>query len=77
MDYTRDLATGMLVLRKSFFERPTGGAPRTVTQQSSATPVSIVINGRRSEVNVATRADADKLSDLLRQLQDDFARSGG
>jgi tape measure domain-containing protein len=79
-DGTRDLATGLLVLRKGAAERlsiPSSGTSRSTAQPVSSTPVSIVINGRRSEVNVATRADADKLSDLLRQLQDDFARSGG
>lgn len=67
-DYTRNLATGALVLRKDAAERLARGEQQ-VAQQPNPTPVTVVINGRRTTINTATQGDAGQLTELLRQLE--------
>lgn len=47
----------------------------TTTPQAAPTPVNITIGGRTSLVNVATAADANTLSNILRLIESDSARA--
>lgn len=67
-DYTRHLFSGALVLRKDAAERLARGEQRAA-QQPNPTPVTVVLNGRRTTINTATQGDAGQLTELLRQLE--------